>query len=311
MSFNTMSLPQSVQNVFYNNSITDWNVLYWAARNAGISDTNKIADLLFYHAHKELVFPGGSMALQPGIKNYNSLVAEWKKYKQFAQSLAHGTPETTTTTASQDFLDDLGVEYEDLIYGKPAEGWTSHALGQKIQESWGREVADYCRKKPSSETRPSAAIFSLSESVSTHLGTAIVWKCRSPREYCNCQNKIMVVGLLRSEKDYWLRQTANNAVKSAILCETAQAAVRDYRRWVVAHQMCPPEAYQKLYSLSQDATYQMFLGMFRLLSPQNASPVGGNMYAGGRSVGNAVSSQVTATSSVPNYVYQIVSFTED
>jgi hypothetical protein len=52
----------------------------------------------------------------------------------------------------------------------------------------------------------------------------------------------------------------------------------------------------------------MFIGMFQLLSPEGASPIPGKMSAGGRSLGNPLVSQVKATSAVPNYVNQIVSF---
>ena len=90
MSFNAMTLPPKVQDAFYSKNI-DWNVLYWTARKNGISNENNLADILFYHAHKELVFPGGSVALKPGMTNYTALSLEWKKFKQLAQSLSHAS----------------------------------------------------------------------------------------------------------------------------------------------------------------------------------------------------------------------------
>lgn len=319
MSFNIQALPPRLQDTFY--EAVDFNVVYWAARQSSISDQNKLTDLLFYHAHKELVYPGGSMPLKPGMANYNALVAEWRKFKQIVQSLAHGQPNKPSSSsgpseASQDFLDDLDIEYEDLIFGKPAEGWTSHALSKKIQDAWGREVAAYCRKPPASDGRPSAGSFDVPKSVSSHVGHAIVWKARNPRDHCRhgagrSHYKIMVLGLLRYDRDYWLGQTGNNPRQAGILSETARVTVWDYRRCVVTHQMCPHAAYQKLLSSSRDVIYEMFIGMFQLMSPQGASPVPGKMSAMGKSLGNPGASQVTATSSVPNYVNQIVSFIED
>jgi hypothetical protein len=97
VSFNVKALPPKVQEAFNNKNI-DRNVLYWTARWNGISNENELADILFYHAHKELLLPFGfgSVPLKPGMPNYNALAAEWKKFQQLARSLRNAIPDFAT-----------------------------------------------------------------------------------------------------------------------------------------------------------------------------------------------------------------------
>jgi hypothetical protein len=136
MTFNAMQLPKSVQDVFYGKNL-DWSVLYWAARRSGISDENKLADLLFYHAHKEWVFPGGSVPLKPGMANYNALVAEWKRFKQLARSLSHGNPgdETTGSPSKTEESKSKTAEF-NLKFAKSAVTYTRSVLSFGAGNQW-------------------------------------------------------------------------------------------------------------------------------------------------------------------------------
>jgi hypothetical protein len=91
MTFNASKLPVVVQKAFYDNSL-DWHVAYWKARENGISDWKRLTDILFYKAHHELTFPGGSVLLKPGMKNFNALKQEWINWKKAVESLSHGSP---------------------------------------------------------------------------------------------------------------------------------------------------------------------------------------------------------------------------
>ncbi|MEL6522295.1 MAG: hypothetical protein AAFQ66_15110 [Pseudomonadota bacterium] len=114
MSFDPSTLPPSVKSVF-NNPYADINVIYWAARKAGITDHDRLTDIIFYKHNMDLLVPGGSKPLRPGMANYAALVKEWAGYKAFVRSLSGGTvpgksekwqPYVKSGLAGSQYLDD-------------------------------------------------------------------------------------------------------------------------------------------------------------------------------------------------------------
>ena len=43
--------------------------------------------------------------------------------------------------------------------------------------------------------------------------------------------------------------------------------IRDYRGFIIGQKICPTAAYNWLMSINKDMIYEMFVGMFQMMSP--------------------------------------------
>ncbi|MEM1045486.1 MAG: hypothetical protein AAGL24_05025 [Pseudomonadota bacterium] len=152
--------PVKLQTVFMDRNM-DWNVTYWTAREVGISNTTKLADILFYKAHPELWLPGGELRkLENGMANFGPLVDDWNKMKQLAESLSLGSPSSGKSKSWK--------PYEDSPYPK------SNALAS--------EIKDWLSKAPTHE-REAALFISNREDSGTKL-FFLAWKTNNAKKTC-------------------------------------------------------------------------------------------------------------------------------
>jgi len=123
--------------------------------------------------------------------------------------------------------------------------------------------------------------------------TVFVWKSPDAKKDCPVfkDDRVQIIAKLRDDRNYWEWRTAQLFSKSstwsltdrdrgrrielAICHEAAETAIRDYRLFIVDKKLCPPAAHQKLLQINKDTIYEMFLGMFQLLSPVGATSVVG------------------------------------
>lgn len=152
--------PIKLQTVFMDRHM-DWNVTYWTAREVGISDAKKLADILFYKAHPELWLPGGELkTLEKGMANFTTLADDWTKMKQLVDSLSLGSPSSGKSKGWE--------PYEDSPYPK------SSALSSEIKK--------WLSKAPTHEREVGMFISNREDS-----GTKLFflgWKTNNALEWC-------------------------------------------------------------------------------------------------------------------------------
>lgn len=149
---------------------------------------------------------------------------------------------------------------------KPQVDWELSAKEvADIRKEWGEEILAWARVAPngteSREFQP--------QKNSDRYGTIFGWKSSTPNTACvaNPKERIQLLAMLRDDMGYWLQRSKGNQRTATILQYTAACAIRDYRGFIIGQKMCPKAAYNRLVSIGKDVIYQMFLGMFQLLSP--------------------------------------------
>lgn len=163
---------------------------------------------------------------------------------------------------------------------KPVIDWVLDDVeAWEIQKKWGQEILDWIRVPPEGRE---AKEFNAPASMRSDYKTVVVWKSLDAKKDCPLMRqpykRVQIIALLRDDKPYWDARTNGSAIQSNMLRTAAETAILDYREYVIRRKYCPPAAYSRLLQVNKDVVYEMFLGMFQLLSPHPASSVPGGPY---------------------------------
>lgn len=149
---------------------------------------------------------------------------------------------------------------------KPAVDWDLSAKEvADIRKEWGEQILAWAKVPPNGTD---SMEFSPQKNSDRYV-TVFCWKSLTPNTTCvaNPKERIQFLAMLRDDMGFWLQRSGGSQRTATILQYTAACAVRDYRGFIIGQKMCPKSAYYRLVSIGKDMIYQMFLGMFQLLSP--------------------------------------------
>ncbi len=246
MAFTPDSLPASVREAYKTMGALGWAAVVQTAVQAGISDADRLASIVFYLHHPER---NGRQ-----IASYeSSMIKEWKAFRTLiVPMIPHAKVPAPQTTEPAGGTVDWNVD--------PVEAWT-------IQKHWGKELADWAMIPP---VGTEAMEFSPPSSMRDNFKTVFAWKSSNPNLTCiaNPKQRLQILAMLRDDEAYWNWRTNGNRIGTQSLKFAAEVAIRDYRDYIVERKMCPRAAYNRLVQINKDVIYQMFLGMFQLLGPK-------------------------------------------
>ncbi len=186
--------------------------------------------------------------------------------------------------AYQDWLNAQTAASQPEAHEKQANWQLNATEVADIRKNWGENVLAWARLPPNgSESRE----FFAQKNTDVY-ATIFGWKSNQPNIACVARpnQRVQVLAMLRDDMPYWLQRSRGDQQMATILQYSQACAVRDYRQFIVNQKMCPPAAYNRLASISNDVIYQMFLGMFQLLAPVGI---------GGAPAGSAAISDATKT----------------
>lgn len=173
------------------------------------------------------------------------------------------TPQKTLQEAWEEWKKD---------WNKPqpkASNWVVSAdEADKIQRAWGTEILDYI-KVPPVEGAAESKEFSPPGFLRDRYETVFVWKSGNSKTKCITKpnDRVQVLAMLRSDHAYWAARMKDNRIGIEMLKTSSASAIRDYRLYIIERKYCPPAAKLTLEQISKDTIYQMFIGMFQLMSP--------------------------------------------
>lgn len=287
MAFHPNDLPDPVRKSFnkYFKTAAMWPLVVKEAIRSGIRDINVLTDIVFYlHNWDRINNP---------IKSHETqMIKAWKGFREMVRPMV---PHLAKVTADE-------------------EDWklTNAECGHIRSEMGGNEMLDWAMARPTGvETKEFAPV------KKKDYKAVMAWKAPDARK-CVAQPKkrIQAVLLLRSDLSYWRSRCKGDETAAQILSTSAATCYRDYRRLVIAKQMCPPSAYQYLAKVSRDVAYEMFLGMFQVLSPHGARPIptkltGGGQYAGAQGFGSPSGSAMQSMPGLIDKFVQAVAYDKD
>jgi len=166
LAFHPGNLPHSLQ-VLFNNRLLPWETVIEEAFRLGITDTNVLADIVFYHQHMDLI----GTPLNKSMPNYQALAKEWTTWHQTVKSIMpdYGNPASGPASGKKN---GVWKPYADSslpesgIPGAPAKSWMSEAPTHE------REVG----------------IFRSTRRDGGNTLRYYVWKTRDPRMTCRDHN---------------------------------------------------------------------------------------------------------------------------
>jgi len=250
MPFHPNDLPAPALKAFNKHFKTPilWPIVVQEAVRCGVKDVNTLTDIVFYMHHWDRIYS----PIKPGE---TKLINEWKGFRTLVQSGVPGwsKPSSKPAAASDWVMDDT-------------EAWT-------IQKEWGKEVAEWAKVPP---VGTEAKEFKPHGTKTADYKIVMAWKTADARKSCaaNPKKRLQMVALLKDDWSYWYKRTGGSRVGTEALQTAAKTAIMDYREYVINRKICPPGAYNKLVAVNKDVTYELFIAMFRLLSPQGARPGG-------------------------------------
>lgn len=192
------------------------------------------------------VDPGGPTLL----KMYESLINPQLTLEEFIQFLKN-------------------MAEEKFPAKQKVKNWTiSPEEEEKIRRAWGDELVEWA-KIPPYEGEAEGKEFAPPYFLRGKYGVVFGWKCGDARMKCAAQprDRLQVLALLPSDRAYWEQRMKGNRVGVEMLVTSSATAIKDYREYIVRRGMCPPTAKARLEQVSKDVIYQMFLGMFQMMSP--------------------------------------------
>lgn len=137
----------------------------------------------------------------------------------------------------------------------------------KIQKAWGSELAQWATIPPVDDvdTKEFAPTYAIRDKYET----VFAWKSDVPKEKCYAspRDRLQVLAMLRSDRAFWEQKMGDNRVGIEMLTYSSACAIKDYRDYIINRKMCPPTAKHRLEQVNKDVIYQMFIGMFQLMSP--------------------------------------------
>lgn len=287
--FSIYKFPPSVRSVFKMGGAL-WPLALQKSVDHGIVDVNLLTDLVFHMHHPELK----GRKLQPDEKE---LGKEWEAFKGMVrQALPYHTGEKAVP--------------------KTAPSWKlqPHETNDIRDNVGGEEMLEWALTSPKGPKGIETRQFDPVRDKRKDYKAVFAWKALDASS-CTARPKkrVQAVMLLRDDRGYWALRAKGSRIGTEVLTTAAQTAYRDYRRLIITKQMCPPGAYRYLVRENKKMTYEMFLGMFQLLSPHGARPTFPNLKGGGAKYGGAQSygsPSNSAVSSVPGLLNMIITHAE-
>jgi len=114
------------------------------------------------------------------------------------------------------------------------------------------------------------------------IGTLFGWKSQTPNTACvaNPKQHVQFLEMLRDDMPFWVQRSGGHNRAAIIFQYNAACVIKDYRGFIMGQKMCPKSAYYRLVGINKDVIFNMFVGMFQLLSPMglaNAASSSGNI----------------------------------
>ncbi|MBC8167812.1 MAG: hypothetical protein H7Y20_18320 [Bryobacteraceae bacterium] len=244
MAFDPNNLPMKVREAWQQGP-SGWKLVVQRCLDVGINDPNRLADFIFYLNHPERDGKKIEAGDQKSIEEWKYFRAAVKDYIGM-RSLPEG-PHTPTT---------------------PAVNWVgSDAEWEEIRRAWGDEILAWAKVAPHGKE---AKEFTPPDWLRSDYETVFFWKSADPASDCIASRRKRLQGLamLRGDVQYWEQRWSASGIGAIVLRTAAETAIKDYRKLIVTEKLCPESAKLRLQAISKDVIYQMFLGMFQLLSPQ-------------------------------------------
>lgn len=249
--FRKSALPSTVREAY------DMGALAWAlavrrAIDAGIRNLDKLTNIVFFMHHPERMQGGVGKELKQSEPGYRKLADEWKAWRGLVKPMLAQAPGSPTPHAPK-------KAHSTWIIG------TEEA--DRIRKHWGQALLDWASIPPEGRE---AKEFAPPPALHGDYKTVLAWKSADPSTTClpNPRQRLQILLLLRDDKPYWQARVPGKRIAAEALRTAAAAAIRDYRELVVGKKICPKAAYNRLVASGKDAIYQMFIGMFQMLSPQ-------------------------------------------
>ncbi len=139
MAFSPNTLPPAAQQSFAN-PLNPWEVTAVAAFDNGVTNRDTLADIAFYHQHRDLI----GRSLNPGMANYDALAKEWTTWRGAVDSMfgpSYGSsggggespaPEPTSKKTDNKILDaNVRIARSAVAYTKSA---LPHGAGNKLDD---------------------------------------------------------------------------------------------------------------------------------------------------------------------------------
>ena len=169
-----------------------------------------------------------------------------------------------------DYIDYIRDRFNEQFGPKPkVKNWTvSPDEERKIRSAWGSELADWA-KIPPVEGEAEAKEFTPPSFLRDKYETVFAWKCGSPQLNCGAcpRDRLQVLAMVRSDQAFWANKMGDNRIGIEMMKTSSATAIRDYRDFIVRKKYCPPTAKLRLEQISKDTIYQMFIGMYQMMSP--------------------------------------------
>jgi hypothetical protein len=245
MAFDPHSLPPATYAAFLKGP-NAWPLVVQKGYSEGITDPDKLTSIVFYLNHPER----HGKAIQP---HESALIQEWKSTRVLVVNMLAKPPGNAPA---------------------PAETWMDDVTGWQIKKQWGQAIFEWANVPPNgTEVKE----FFPPGSEAAHYKTVFGWKCWDPGTACiaNPKQRLQFLMMLRDDQAYWNWRTGGKYIATEMLRTAAETALRDYRSFIIGRKMCPKAAYNRLVGINKDMIYQMFLGMFQMMSPvgvPNAAP---------------------------------------
>jgi|RhiMetdeSRZDD1v2_1073273.scaffolds.fasta_scaffold758906_1 hypothetical protein len=255
MAFDPNSLPAVVRDAYFTLGVLGWMAVVQKAVQAGITDVDRLASIVFYLHHPE----------RNGKKieaHESKMIEQWKAFRTLIKPAVPNLSKPSSKPAAPD------ESPSDWVV-EDTEAW-------KIQKAWGKELADWALIRPDgTEAREFAPPAALRENYKT----VFAWKSVNPNMTCiaNPKQRLQVLAMLRDDLPYWSWRLGGNRIGALSVQSAAETAIRDYRDYIVNRKMCPKAAYHRLVQINKDVIYQMIVGLYQLLGPKGVP----NSYAEG------------------------------
>ncbi len=250
MSFDHNNLPITVREAWAQKP-SDWKLVVQRCFVVGINDPNKLADFVYYLTYPEREGSPIAASDQKAIEQWKYCRAQVKDFLGVQQNAK--TPYIPTT---------------------PAKNWVfTEDEWNDVRRNWGNEVVAWAKIPPSGKE---AKEFAPPDWLKADFATVFFWKSADPScdRIANRRKSLQGLAMIRDDMWYWKKRWSVSDVGARVLQSTAETAIRDYRSFIIDRKMCPESAKLRLQAISKDVIYQLFLGMFQLLSPQGLKGAG-------------------------------------
>ncbi|MEP7366532.1 MAG: hypothetical protein ABI972_25020 [Acidobacteriota bacterium] len=263
MAFDPQTLPSTVRDAYFTYGAIGWMAVVQTAVQAGISDVDRLASIVFYLHHPE----------RNGKKIEASEPEMINQWKAFRTLIKPAVPAMSKPSSKPKDPDDSAVDW----HVDDVEAW-------QIQKAWGKELAEWAMIPP---IGTEAKEFAPPSSMRDNYKTVFAWKSTNPNIKCvaNPKQRLQILAMLRDDMTYWSWRLGGNRIGAQAVQSAAETAIRDYRDYIVNRNMCPKAAYNRLVGINNDMIYQMIIGFYQMLGPKGVPT---SYAAGSEAIANGI-----------------------